>query len=169
MELYHDVWKSIIGLVTLRDVAALAQVNRRLSELCTHILDINREKVIRCRVHNKRCYKSKECGEKLLSAMNHISKERHHIIPFNMGSIDDTKPILLCGGVNLRMKKISNEKKLELAVGLGKCERCKSTCSNKCSDCHAVFYCSKKCQAKEWNSHKRICRSMHDIVHHVIH
>lgn len=31
-------------------------------------------------------------------------------------------------------------------------------CSNKCSACKKVYYCSKKCQTDHWKEHKEICK-----------
>lgn len=41
------------------------------------------------------------------------------------------------------------------------CDCCKARCElRKCQRCGAVFYCSERCQRKDWNArHKHMCRS----------
>ena len=39
------------------------------------------------------------------------------------------------------------------------CPTCEDEgCHYKCSKCHSVTYCSKKCQISDWPKHKRICQ-----------
>ena len=33
----------------------------------------------------------------------------------------------------------------------------------KCGKCKLTFYCSKKCQKKDWKYHKKLCRPMDEI------
>ena len=43
-------------------------------------------------------------------------------------------------------------------VGSRQCARCeKQDCSNRCSACKQVYYCSRSCQAAHWATHKLQC------------
>lgn len=37
------------------------------------------------------------------------------------------------------------------------CRQCGTSCNQKCGDCAAVRYCSKKCQKKNWPLHREHC------------
>ena len=40
------------------------------------------------------------------------------------------------------------------------CEICKILTTTSCSQCHAIYYCSKECQKKDWFIHKYFCESL---------
>ncbi len=45
------------------------------------------------------------------------------------------------------------------------CPTCEDEDSHyKCSKCHSVTYCSKKCQVTDWPNHKKICQIFHKLV-----
>ena len=35
------------------------------------------------------------------------------------------------------------------------CKVCKKKATKQCSKCRKVYYCSKKCQKKDWKQHKK--------------
>jgi hypothetical protein len=54
---------------------------------------------------------------------------------------------------------ISNDQIDEL-LHLPECNICKKETNNSCSQCHAVFYCSSKCQSIDFKIHKFFCSSL---------
>lgn len=38
-----------------------------------------------------------------------------------------------------------------------RCEICGKKSDDRCSQCKEVFYCSRKCQQKDWKMHKPVC------------
>jgi hypothetical protein len=37
------------------------------------------------------------------------------------------------------------------------CDVCSSVASNMCKNCELAVYCSKECQAQEWDEHQHVC------------
>ena len=58
---------------------------------------------------------------------------------------------------------LNDDNKATINIGLNKmCVFCKKYYQHKlklCSQCKNVFYCSRKCQKKDWNHHKKKCFS----------
>ena len=44
------------------------------------------------------------------------------------------------------------------------CMFCNTSAKQKCSRCHSVYYCSKKCQASHYKIHKLSCKQAFKIV-----
>ena len=42
---------------------------------------------------------------------------------------------------------------------VNKCSLCLKSAKNQCSKCKTVYYCSKDCQVKHWNLHKKVCKN----------
>lgn len=43
-------------------------------------------------------------------------------------------------------------------AGLCLCSRCHEMGTRKCGKCRVVYYCSKECQAADWENHKEFCK-----------
>jgi hypothetical protein len=37
------------------------------------------------------------------------------------------------------------------------CNVCSKLSKNKCTNCNQIYYCSKKCQKKDWKEHRKVC------------
>ena len=46
---------------------------------------------------------------------------------------------------------------------IGSCAVCKNVAEKKCSRCKTVAYCSKECQASNWQLHKKLCQEKYNI------
>eukprot|EP00397_Hematodinium_sp_SG-2012_P017402 GEMP01017793.1.p1 GENE.GEMP01017793.1~~GEMP01017793.1.p1 ORF type:complete len:824 (+),score=163.50 GEMP01017793.1:57-2528(+) len=47
---------------------------------------------------------------------------------------------------------------------MSSCAACNAYAVNRCSKCHEVFYCCRKCQASDWPTHKKTCGKVHATV-----
>ena len=52
-------------------------------------------------------------------------------------------------------------------VPTGDCVVCGKSAKALCSKCKHVFYCTRECQKKDWNSHKEICKSLANLPYRV--
>ncbi|KAI9908149.1 hypothetical protein PsorP6_004480 [Peronosclerospora sorghi] len=56
-------------------------------------------------------------------------------------------------------EKPKNEAKVVPTIDNSKCRNCSNTSAKlKCGVCKKVVYCARKCQASDWQFHKRICK-----------
>jgi len=50
---------------------------------------------------------------------------------------------------------------------MGLCSACHTETTNRCSKCKKVYFCSRKCQVKQYKMHKQVCghlQSMNNLV-----
>ncbi len=71
----------------------------------------------------------------------------------------------------LKLEKLENyiefhQELVQSALVLRKtCPTCEDEdCHYKCSKCHSVTYCSKKCQVTDWPKHKKTCQIFYKLV-----
>jgi hypothetical protein len=54
------------------------------------------------------------------------------------------------------VEKISKKKNI--------CSTCRKECGSKCSRCNIEHYCSRDCQSKDWQYHKKYCNKLKTII-----
>lgn len=64
-------------------------------------------------------------------------------------------------------KKEGEEAEVTQQIPTGDCAVCDKLAKSFCSICKHVFYCSRDCQRKHWNSHKEDCKSLAKLPYRV--
>ena len=52
---------------------------------------------------------------------------------------------------------IDNGMAIACSMKTKKCQVCQKDAYDKCSKCHAAFYCCGACQTADWKTHKKVC------------
>lgn len=121
----------------------------------TKVIDYDEFYDIQEMIHVKKYLGTKQLvhnfEENSMKMMNNtISTLHNEIEKKNMTNINNSK---LYGQIKETEKAVppfdkSKEKK---------CHVCSSESTSRCSICHIVYYCSKKCQKSHWSHHKYHC------------
>lgn len=100
------------------------------------------------------------CGEpSLLSLLHYFSFSTKHQLNNN------TQPPASCAACCCYQKRSDERGERNIMVE-GICNHCGITCTNRCSTCKAVFYCSTEHQRNDWKVHKQCCRSSNPLPPH---
>ena len=101
--------------------------------------------------------------------MNDLSSSRHYANFLYLDSVNGEKKASTEADKVSKTSAASGNKKPETEVQqpTGDCAVCDKLAKSFCSICKHVFYCTRDCQRKHWNSHKEDCKTLAKLPYRV--